>query len=40
MDRNLIVEFTLFGKEVGIYWYGVMIAIGILACFVTLFLFA
>lgn len=40
MDRNLIVEFTLFGRDFGIYWYGVMIAIGILACFVTLFTYA
>lgn len=40
MDRNLIVEFELFGKTLGIYWYGVMIATGILACFVVLFLFA
>lgn len=40
MDRNLIVKFEIFGKELGIYWYGVMIALGILACFVVLFLFA
>ena len=40
LERNLIVEFELFGKTFAIYWYGVMIAVGILACFATLFLFA
>lgn len=34
--RNEIVK---FGK-LGVHWYGIMIAIGILACFITLFLFA
>jgi phosphatidylglycerol:prolipoprotein diacylglycerol transferase len=38
--RNIIVEFELFGNQFQIAWYGVMIAIGILACFVTLFAFA
>ena len=40
MDRNIIVEFTLFGKSFGVYWYGVMIALGIIACFAVLFSYA
>lgn len=39
MDRNLVFSFTLFGKTFSVYWYGVMIAIGILACFTILFLY-
>ncbi len=39
MDRNLVFSFTLFGKELSVYWYGVMIAIGILCCFVTMLLY-
>ena len=39
MDRNLVVSFELFGKELSIYWYGVMIAIGILGCFTIMMLY-
>lgn len=39
MDRNLIFSFTIFGKTFSVYWYGTMIAIGILACFAILLLY-
>ena len=34
------IKINLFGLELSIYWYGIMIALGIVACFVTLFLYA
>ena len=38
MDRNTLIELGETGLSVT--WYGTMIAIGILACFITLFLYA
>jgi hypothetical protein len=40
MLPNPILEFTLFGKEVQVYMYGVCIAIGLLACFGVLVLYS
>ena len=40
MDRNLVFSFELFGKELSVYWYGVMIAIGILCCFSIMLIYA
>ena len=40
MDRNLVFSFELFGKELSVYWYGVMIAIGILCCFSLFLIYA
>jgi len=39
MDRNLIVSFKLFGMELSIYWYGLMIALGIVGCFTLMMLY-
>ena len=33
------IKINLFGLEFSIYWYGIMIALGIILCFVTLFLY-
>jgi phosphatidylglycerol:prolipoprotein diacylglycerol transferase len=40
MLPNPILEFTLFGKEVQVFMYGVCIAIGLLACFGVLVLYS
>ncbi|MBR2024767.1 MAG: prolipoprotein diacylglyceryl transferase [Clostridia bacterium] len=40
MDRNLVFSFELFGKTLSVYWYGVMIAIGILCCFSLFLIYA
>ena len=39
MDRNLVFSFELFGKELSVYWYGIMIAVGILCCFSILMIY-
>lgn len=35
-----ILEFSLFGSPISVYMYGVCIALGIIACFIVLFVYA
>lgn len=39
MHPEAIINFTFFGKEVGIYLYGICIAIGLIACVSVFFIY-
>ena len=39
MHPEAIIKFSFFGKEVGIYLYGLMIAVGLIACLTVFFIY-